>query len=92
MDCQHMNFAVAANVGRIKARDEDELPSAFTVDLKIECSECHHPFEFVGLPMGLSMSEASVSVDGLEAHLPIVPQGVAMPGAMKMAGFKVTMR
>jgi hypothetical protein len=33
------------------------------------------PFRFIGLPVGLDLEGASVSIDGTEARLAIAPRG-----------------
>lgn len=47
----------------------------FMFDVTIRCSQCGLPFQFIGLALGLDLSGAAMSVDGLTAHLTIVPQG-----------------
>jgi len=41
----------------------------------IECAKCGKPFQFLGLPLGLSLVGAAMSVDGVEARLAIAPVG-----------------
>ena len=38
---------------------------------------CQHgtPFQFLGLPPGLNLEGATVSIDGLEANIAICPRG-----------------
>lgn len=45
----------------------------FMVDVRIKCSDCNMSFRFQGLKIGLDMAGASMSVDGTEARLAIVP-------------------
>lgn len=78
MICQHMNFAVHANVGRLLRSEEDTTIVGFTMDVTVKCTDCDKPFEFVGLPMGSSPYRPMCSVDGIEARMPIKPVGEAM--------------
>ena len=43
----------------------------------LKCVDCDTPFEFIGLPMGSSHHEPTVSVDCLQARMPIKPKGAA---------------
>ena len=80
--CKHENFRVDANVARI------EDVGAFSVDLRIRCTDCDEPFEWVGLPNGYSPYSPTVSIDSQEMRAPIVPQGSKPPEGL--AGFRVT--
>ncbi len=83
--CLHMNFSAHIAVNRI----EDK--GAFAADVRIRCTECGLPFQFLGLAPGLDMQGARVSLDGLEARLAICPQGQApspMDGIAINIGFK----
>lgn len=75
MACEHENFEASVAVGRL----EPTLPRAtkmrFMADVKIHCTQCNRQFQFVGLPAGVDLNGATTSIDGLEAHLAIVPQG-----------------
>jgi hypothetical protein len=86
-NCVHMNFRANVNVGRLSASETDDTIVGFTADVNIECAECGLPFEFVGLPMGSSPQQPMCSVDGLEARMPIKPQGAAM--RTDLAGFSL---
>jgi len=66
-----MNFRAHVAVNRI----EDK--GAFAADVRVWCTECGIPFQFLGLEAGLDMQGARVSVDGLEARMAICPQGQA---------------
>jgi hypothetical protein len=43
------------------------------MDVRVQCADCGEPFRFHGLPLGSSYVNASMSVDGLEARLPVTP-------------------
>lgn len=75
--CPHENFKANVAVGRI-----EPTPPAkgmrFCADVRINCTQCGVPFRFLGLPAGLDLNGASVSVDGEEARLAIgTPDTVA---------------
>ncbi len=87
--CQHMNFGVHANVGRIQKSDlEPEVITAFSCDLRVYCRDCGKPFQFVGLPNGFSFYQPTVSLDGQTAQLPLVHEGFET--AKGMPGYSVT--
>lgn len=75
MSCQHLNFAASVNVCRLTADTNPELVIGYAADVKINCADCGMPFEFVGLPKGISAtnSKPTVSMDGMELRAPLVP-------------------
>lgn len=66
MNCEHMNFMSKANIFRLES-------GKFMAEIQIECSDCHRPFEFLGLPAGLNLEGAAVEFGGREARLAIKP-------------------
>ena len=68
-NCKHLNFHAHCEVARL------EDTGKFMLDLRVRCQDCRQPFQFKGLPPGLNMNGASMSVDGLTAQLAIVPKG-----------------
>lgn len=72
--CPHMNFQVEADVHRL-TKTENGPVTGYMADLRIRCVDCGRRFQFIGLPAGMNMSGATVSIDALEAHLAICPQG-----------------
>lgn len=65
MSCKHEEFDACVDVNRL------EDSGRFCADIRIKCRQCSEPFRFLGLPAGLDLNGASVSVDGTEAHLAI---------------------
>lgn len=51
----------------------------FAADIQIKCAECGRPFRFIGLPVGLNLNGAAVSVDLMEARLAVHPTGEYLP-------------
>ncbi len=72
-NCKHLDFACSVNVNRI------EDIGRFSADVKINCAQCGLPFRFIGLPAGVDLNGAAVSVDGEEARLAIAPKGEVIP-------------
>ena len=82
--CNHKNFTAQVNVYRMHegvnideilkagAVEEPEITS-YTTDIKIQCADCGMPFQFLGLPMGVSPTFPTRSMDGLELRQPIKP-------------------
>ena len=68
-DCKHMDFHARVTVNRL------EDIGRFMAEVRIECRQCHLPFQFLGLPMGVSLRGATMNVDGDEARLAIAPVG-----------------
>jgi hypothetical protein len=80
--CKHEDFK--ANVG--VARLEDS--GGFVAEITVKCSQCGLPFQFLGLEPGIDTQGASVSIDGLEARIAIVPNG-SRPNPMQRMAFGV---
>lgn len=70
--CQHKNFKSEVKINRFEDRPE------LIAEIKINCSDCNEPMQFIGLPIGLSFSGASISPDGDEVRLAMLPQNVHM--------------
>src|SRR4051812_4535883 len=84
-DCKHESFDCAVNINRL------EDIGRFQADVTVMCTRCGVPFRFIGLPAGLDLNGASVSVDGCEARMAIAPKGevVAPLESVTCAGFTV---
>lgn len=79
-----MEFRASVTVARLEDSDR------FNAGVRIECAQCHRPFQFLGLPLGLNLNGAAMSVDGQEARLAIAPVGtVPQPLDGAIAGFRV---
>ena len=70
--CQHLDFLADVTVNRL------EDVGRFHADVRVKCVACQAPFRFIGLPAGLDLNGATVSVDGTEARLAIAPKGEAL--------------
>jgi hypothetical protein len=87
--CPHMNFDCNASVGRISKGGEDpDVIVAYTADIIICCHDCGQPFEFLGLPFGMSFYRPTMSINGQRACLPLAIPGTEPPPGL--AGFSVT--
>lgn len=63
--CPHESFNADVRVNHL-------LDSGrFVAEVRINCIYCGDKFRFIGLPSGLDLNGASVSIDGTEAHLAI---------------------
>ena len=84
MMCDHTNFHSNVEINRL------EDTKQFVANITIECRDCHLPFQFLGLPLGLNLGGAAMSVDGQEAQLAIAPVGsVPSPFENRVQGFRV---
>jgi len=66
-NCKHKNFDAQVNVIRL------EDSGSFMAEVKVKCVICNTPFQFIGMPMGLSYTQPMVEVMAAEARLPIKP-------------------
>lgn len=60
----------------------------FMIEINVACGDCGKPYVFLGLPAGLNMNGAAVSVDGLTALLSIAPQGTE-PAPIDLIGYAI---
>ncbi len=67
--CQHKNHSCEVDINHI------EDVGRWQADVRIKCADCGLPFRFIGLPAGLGLNGAAVSVDATEARLAIAPKG-----------------
>lgn len=73
--CLHMNFEANVEVNRILKDETSGEVERYSADVRIDCADCHLPFRFIGLPVGVDLNGAAVSVSGQEARLTIAPKG-----------------
>lgn len=72
MNCKHEQFKCDCGVTRL------EDSGRFTADISITCTQCGTRFRFLGLPCGIDLDGAAVSVDGTEGRFAIgTPETVA---------------
>lgn len=67
--CKHTNFDANVDVNRL------EDVQRFSADVRISCVDCGVPMRFIGLPAGVDLNGASVSIDGTEGRFAIAPKG-----------------
>ena len=53
--------------------NETKEVKSYKADVKIHCAQCGLPFEFIGLPMGVSPNQPMCSIDAQQARMPIRP-------------------
>jgi hypothetical protein len=70
--CAHERFKAEVAVGRLTDGELGPV-TAYVADVRVSCLDCGEPFCFRGLKAGYDAAGASVSVDGQEAHLALVP-------------------
>ena len=80
--CSHEEFK--ADVCVIRLDD-----GKFSADITIECASCGVPFQFLGVPPGVDLSGATVSIDGLELQAAIAPQGTHPSPMHRMMGVRL---
>lgn len=84
-DCRHCDFEATVDVNRVERADGG---IDFAADVRVTCTRCRKPMQFLGLPLGLNMRGAATSPDGLQARLAMVPQGDT-PHPLAAMGFEI---
>jgi hypothetical protein len=77
--CEHKHFA--CNVDVVRLENATGKISSFVAEMRITCADCGTPFQFFGLKAGYLTQTPTMSVDGLQAHLPIAPEGSVLSPA-----------
>lgn len=88
--CDHPDFAVLADVARIT--DTEGGPAVgYSATFQVECTACHEPFCFRGVPLGVSQLAPTQSLDGTRLTAPIHPLSDPTTG-IGLLGFGVEIR
>lgn len=82
--CEHHNFAATVGVARL-AKNEGGPITGYMADITVKCADCGRPFQFLGLEPGIDTGGARVSIDGLEAHIALCPQGQELSALDRIA-------
>ena len=80
---EHQSFEADVTVNRL------EDTGRFQADVRVRCVQCNTPFRFIGLPAGLDLNGAAVSVDGTEGRFAIAPKGEVVSPLEGVGGFTV---
>lgn len=70
--CKHEKTEAVLNVNHL------EDTGGYMADLRITCAQCGEPFRFIGLPCGVDMTGAAVSIDGTEGRFAILPKSKSL--------------
>lgn len=70
-DCAHPDFV--ADVGVHRLTDDVGHVRNFVAEIKIRCSVCGSPFQFIGPPTGIAFRHPTVDVPATTLHAPIAP-------------------
>lgn len=91
MTCEHEDFAVFCDVGRIAASDDDPTIIGYTLDVRGECTECAEQLIFhgEGLPSGLLPDRPCLSFDGKELRIPARMESDPPDFGLNLGGFTV---
>jgi hypothetical protein len=66
--CEHKNFGTDVNIFNL------EDSNSFNAEIRITCLDCHQPFKFIGVPMGLNIvGPPTMSPDQIELRVSIAP-------------------
>lgn len=72
--CLHEEFQTDVAINRMPSKEGGPI-ERYSADIRIRCIQCNTPFRFIGLPAGVDLNGAAVSVDAMEARLAIAPKG-----------------
>lgn len=83
INCQHRDFSSDVKVAVL------EDSGRYIAEIRITCTGCGTPMQFMGLEPGLNLDGATCSLDGLEANIGIHPQGQRPNPMQKLMGYKI---
>lgn len=83
MACKHLNFNAVVAVARI------EDIGRFVAEVRIRCTDCDTPFQFVGVQPGFNYDAPTVSLDGLEGNFPICAHGTQPTPLQGLQGYTI---
>jgi hypothetical protein len=72
-NCEHKNFESSVRIGRLTTEEEPDVVSKYMADIKIQCADCKLPFEFMGVPNGMSFFQPMLNIDNTEMRAPLKP-------------------
>lgn len=81
--CHHKYFKAVVKVNCL------EDSGRFLAEVRINCTACGLPFQFLGLPLGLDLAGVTMDVDGQEARLAIAPVGRVLHPLEGLSGFGI---
>lgn len=70
-DCAHPDFATEVGVHRLT--ESGDCVRNFVAEIKIRCTACGLPFQFLGAPTGFGFRYPTVDVPATTLHAPIAP-------------------
>lgn len=73
--CEHERFQAKVDVNRL-TKVEGGPVTGYVAEVTVWCLDCAKKFQFLGLEPGYDTQGARVSLDGLEANLALLPEGV----------------
>jgi hypothetical protein len=76
MNCNHEQFYTHVVVSRLCEDGKPDVITGYHADIKIHCTQCGNPFEFLGVPGGFSPTFPTASIDGTELRQPIRPSNL----------------
>ncbi len=71
-NCKHEKFQANSRVGRLSEVEGGPI-TRYVIEIQVHCVECMMPFQFVGLPGGVSPNYPTTCVEKIEARMPIKP-------------------
>lgn len=72
--CEHLNFVCECDVNRLPTKEGGPI-ERYSMDVRVKCADCGIPFRFIGLPCGVDLNGAAVSIDATEGRFAIAPKG-----------------
>ena len=86
MACEHESFDADVQVARMPSVEGGPI-NRYSASIRIKCVQCGTPFRFIGLPCGIDLNGAAVSIGGTEGRFAIAPKGEVITPLEGVTGF-----
>ena len=90
--CPHEDFIAYVEVNRLTEHEGDEMPNAYSADIRVSCAACDESFRWIGVQAGLSGSKPMCSVDETVLSAPLRPASSDPDFGLGIPGYAVTWR
>lgn len=90
--CLHEDFNAYVEVNRLTDREGDEVPNAYSADIRVSCANCGESFRWIGVQAGSSGGKPMCSADETVLRAPLRPASSDPDFGLGIPGFAVTWR
>lgn len=87
--CPHHKTEITAHVMHL-TKGPDGPVEGYSVELRLNCTECGDRFQWIGLPMGYSPGQPMSDVEGFVLRAPVRPESMSPDFGRGLPGVGIT--